>query len=108
MKWRSPISAGLLFQRVDRLPYRPEPQGRLAQRDEVLKREAGDPPPLPVTDGVEPPDRIGCRGLAASVRLPSQRITPGRHTLECTDQEFLLPKSSPAQGICAYAAANDL
>ena len=31
------------LKRVDRLRYRPAPQGRLAQRDEMLEREPGDP-----------------------------------------------------------------
>jgi hypothetical protein len=38
----------LSLKRVDRFRNRPEPQGRLSQRDEVFEREAGDPP-LPVT-----------------------------------------------------------
>jgi hypothetical protein len=40
--------------------YRPA-LSRLPQCDKTLEREAGDPP-LPVADGVEPPDRVGgCR-----------------------------------------------
>jgi hypothetical protein len=34
------LSARLLFQRLDRLRYRPEPESRLPQRDEMFEREA--------------------------------------------------------------------
>ena len=66
----------LSLQRADRLPYRSAPQGRLAQRDEMLERKAGDPP-LPVTDGVEPPDRVSGR-LGVELMIATRQVTARR------------------------------
>jgi hypothetical protein len=70
------FSARLLFQRVDRLRDRPAPQACLAQRDKVLKREAGDPR-LPVTDGVETPNRVGGR-LGVELMIAPRQVTARR------------------------------
>src|SRR5271166_5061875 len=62
----------LSFERVDRLGDRPEPQGRLPQCDEMFERKAGDPP-LPVTDGIKPPDRVRGR-LGVELMIAARQV----------------------------------